>query len=264
MDIAKIRKKLKGSPEVEAQKPKGSTEDLPSVVQKEDIAPVKSEIQKTRSIEQIQDRIEPVQIEKVQEVISGSEARVERPQNTEQAVITEPSQEPPAPVITYEAELQGKETSRVNLLVFKLAGEEYAFILEDVKEILKKQFITAIPLAPYSVIGITSLRGTVMPVIDLSMKLLGIPSKRDRKSRILIMEGKEGMIGCMVDQIEGVLRATEEQKKALPENMTDKEKAFIDSIFVIEQRFITLLKKDVIEIPEKGGQRSDVSGHKVL
>jgi len=144
------------------------------------------------------------------------------------------------PEVKYEEEIE--------LLVFKLGSEEYSFRLGDVREILKKQFITNVPLSPFSVIGITTLRGTVIPVIDLSLKLLGIPSRNERKNRILIMEGVKGIIGCIVDEVEGVVRCSPQQRRGLPENMTEKEKAFMEAIFVVDNRFITLLKKDIIEL----------------
>lgn len=188
-----------------------------------------------------------------------TEQKMEEPSGTSKEVAISPQTvESHVPEITSESSVpqeidrffgvQEMESERIDLLVFKLAGEEYSFILEDVKEILKKQHITSVPLAPSSVLGITSLRGTVMPVIDLSRKLLGVPSKNDRKSRILIMEGKEGTIGCMVEEVEGVQRCSREQKKEIPENMTDKERAFIEAIFVVDDRFITLLKKESIEL----------------
>ncbi len=150
-----------------------------------------------------------------------------------------------------QASSEVKLEEEIDLLVFKLGSEEYSFRLEDVREILKKQFITNVPLSPFSVIGITSLRGTVIPVIDLSLKLLGIPSRNERRNRILIMEGIKGTIGCMVDEVEGVVRCSLEQMRGLPENMTEKEKAFMEAIFVVDNRFITLLKRDIIELKGK-------------
>ncbi|MCX7793279.1 MAG: chemotaxis protein CheW [Thermodesulfovibrionales bacterium] len=243
MDIAKIRKKLKGLSD--EQKAKGQEQkDLPqgelsSGAQKEDISFQRHEVSQAEERE----RAEQIQETSIEMTVAPET----RP--SELRAITQKTPDTIESPVMPEEEVQSWEAEPVNLLVFKLAGEEYAFMLEDVKEILKKQFITPVPLAPYSVIGITSLRGTVIPVIDLSMKLLGIHSRREKTSRILIMEGKEGTVGCLVDAIEGVLRSRDDQKKALPENMTDKERAFIDAIFVIDHRFITLLRKDVIEIP---------------
>lgn len=244
MDIAKIRKKMKktkttvASP-TEAESPQNDKIFLgPS-----------DEGLKTESSEQpghpqrSKDSLETPPVLEIGPPVTGQ--KIEEPSGISKEVDLSPeTAEAEVPEITSE----GMESERIDLLVFKLAGEEYSFILEDVKEILKKHYITSVPLAPTSVLGITSLRGTVIPVIDLSRKLLGIPAKSDRKSRILIMEGKEGTIGCMVDEVEGVQRCSREQKKEIPENMADKERAFIEAIFVVDDRFITLLKKEIIEL----------------
>ncbi len=243
MDIARIRKKMKTKATVTPSPETGSPEksDSATVPQGED------SVQQTPAATQPYSHNagkmeEPSSISK-ELTLSPETVEVQVPE-TKQEVLGEKTSLQEVPEISPE----GMDSERIDLLVFKLAGEEYSFLLEDVKEILKKQYITLVPLAPYSVQGITSLRGTVIPVIDLSKKLLGIPSKNDRKSRILIMEGKEGTIGCMVEEVEGVQRCSREQKKGIPENMTDKERAFIEAIFVVDDRFITLLKKESIEL----------------
>ncbi len=55
----------------------------------------------------------------------------------------------------------------VQLVTFWLAGEEYGFPLSDVQEIIRVPEVTAIPNAPAAFEGITSLRGRVLPVLDL-------------------------------------------------------------------------------------------------
>ncbi len=261
MDIAKIRKKMRktkaavtsptdaGSPKNDMTFGGASDEGLKTEPSEQPGHPQKSK--DSLETQPVLEMGPPVTVQKVEETsgisrevaLSPETAEAEVPE-TQKGALTEKTPQQEVPEITSK----GMESERIDLLVFKLAGEEYSFILEDVKEILKKQHITSVPLAPTSVQGITSLRGTVIPVIDLSRKLLGVPSKNNRKGRILIMEGKEGTVGCMVDEVEGVQRCSREQKKEIPENMADKERAFIEAIFVVDDRFITLLKKEIIEL----------------
>ncbi len=216
MDIAKIRKKLK----------KGS----PSTV----------------GGTQWERQFPPVQPPTVTSPLSTESEAKEDLSPDPSGEVTVKTVPPPEAPFSQEAY---KTEEIIDLLVFKLGGEEYSFILGDVKEILKRQFITPVPLAPFSVMGITSLRGTVIPVIDLSLKLLGISVRSDRKNRILIMEGERGMIGVMVEEVEGVQRCRTDQRRDLPEAMTGEGRAFMDAVFVVEDgRFITLLKKEIIEI----------------
>ncbi len=59
----------------------------------------------------------------------------------------------------------------VELLTFSLSNEEYAFRVSDVEEVLRMQRITMVPTMPDYVLGITSLRGKIIPVIDLKTRL---------------------------------------------------------------------------------------------
>lgn len=60
------------------------------------------------------------------------------------------------------------------ILVFDLLGEQYALEVEDVREIVRiSERITRVPNAPPYVRGVINLRGTVIPIMDVSLKLGG-------------------------------------------------------------------------------------------
>lgn len=58
-------------------------------------------------------------------------------------------------------------------LSFKIAEEEFAASVNEVVNILELQKITKIPKAPNYLKGIIDLRGKVLPVIDISTRILG-------------------------------------------------------------------------------------------
>ncbi|MDP2278470.1 MAG: chemotaxis protein CheW, partial [Nitrospirota bacterium] len=64
-----------------------------------------------------------------------------------------------------------RQTGIVELLTFQLAAEEFAFRISEVEEIFIPQQITMVPKAPDYILGITSVRGKVMPVLDLKKRL---------------------------------------------------------------------------------------------
>ena len=59
----------------------------------------------------------------------------------------------------------------VELLTFSLSNEEYAFRVPAVEEVIRSQLIAYVPTMPGYVLGITSLRGKIIPVIDLKTRL---------------------------------------------------------------------------------------------
>ena len=92
------------------------------------------------------------------------------------------------------------------LLCFRLGEAEYAIDLSTVKEIIRIKEITPVPNTADFVLGITVLRGEIIPVIDLR-KRIGLPFLDFTSSTRLVMISFEGaMTGLVVDGIPDVKR----------------------------------------------------------
>jgi purine-binding chemotaxis protein CheW len=95
----------------------------------------------------------------------------------------------------------------LEMLSFLLGTEEYVVPVEQVREILTPKEITPVPHTADYLIGVCSLRGTVMPVIDLSRRLGLAAGERDEKSRIIVISlGPDDQVGLFVDRVRGVVR----------------------------------------------------------
>lgn len=104
----------------------------------------------------------------------------------------------------------------LEVLAFVLGAEDYALPLTDVREILKVPAVTDVPRAPADVLGILSLRGTVVTLIDLRRRL-GLPEGvLDRKARVLVVQREEEPMGLLVDSVTGVVRLTREEIEDRP------------------------------------------------
>jgi purine-binding chemotaxis protein CheW len=148
-----------------------------------------------------------------------------------------------------KAEVKGGESSTeeiIELLTFKLFSEEFAFKISQLKEILKYQRISKVPKMPDYVVGITSLRGKVIPVIDLRTKVSShakLPGLSDRK-KILIIKGPKGLIGAVVDKVIGVVRIARSEILPPPSHLTGEQLKFIDGIAIIDKRFVSILNME--------------------
>ncbi len=92
-------------------------------------------------------------------------------------------------------------------LMFSLAGERYAVELARVREILRPPVLTPVPRAPADVLGVCSVRGLLVTVIDLRRRLRVIVSDAGRSSRILLSStAKDEVIGLYVDEVHHVVR----------------------------------------------------------
>jgi purine-binding chemotaxis protein CheW len=94
-------------------------------------------------------------------------------------------------------------------LGFSVASEEYGVGILRVKEILEYDLVTRVPTTPPSIRGVINLRGSVVPVVDLAVKL-GLPeSVITRRSCIVVVEvaldGENVVMGLIADAVSQVV-----------------------------------------------------------
>jgi len=100
-------------------------------------------------------------------------------------------------------------------LAFVVAGEPHAAPVSFVREILKPPPLTPVPRAPETVMGIISVRGKLVTVIDLRRRLRLPASPPTRRTRILLVEGASGeTLGLYVDEVIQVYRLAEAEIEA--------------------------------------------------
>ncbi len=87
-------------------------------------------------------------------------------------------------------------------LSFRLATEQYALRLHDIREILAQPMITPVPRSPMEVMGITSVRGSLVTVQDPRVRLHLPREPLTKRSRVLLVSvgGKE-IHGLFVDEV---------------------------------------------------------------
>ncbi|MBX3185113.1 MAG: chemotaxis protein CheW [Polyangiaceae bacterium] len=97
-------------------------------------------------------------------------------------------------------------------LAFVLAGELYAVDLARVREILSPPPITLVPRAGREVLGVCSVRGLLVTVVDLRLRLRLPAAPVTRRSRILLALANSGeVVGLMVDEVKQVVRLAESE-----------------------------------------------------
>lgn len=128
------------------------------------------------------------------------------------------------------------------LVVFELANELYGVNIAAVESIIKMQAITQLPHTPPYVKGVTNLRGSVLPVIDLRARF-GLESREDSKqTRIMIVTLGNVKAGIIVDGVSEVLRISDETIEPLPAMLSTVDAAFLKGIARLEKRLIILLE----------------------
>jgi purine-binding chemotaxis protein CheW len=111
-------------------------------------------------------------------------------------------------------EVQKRATGekRTEYLAFLLAGDTYAVQISSVGEILRPPPITEVPRAPSPIIGVVSVRGRLVTVMDLRRRFALNEAPIDGKSRVLLVDiGGDEHVGLLVDEVLSVYRLAESE-----------------------------------------------------
>ena len=99
--------------------------------------------------------------------------------------------------------------NQLELLTFVMAGEQYAVDIERIVEIVTPRAVTRIPNADPSVVGIISLRGTIVTLVDVRRKLRHREAGADTDdTRIVVIDFHHEIIGFIVDRVLRVVKAS--------------------------------------------------------
>jgi len=113
----------------------------------------------------------------------------------------------------------------VRYITYDLGERVYASELLSVKEIVLKEELRSIPGAQPWLLGVMALRGQLLPVIDLGLRLQGKPSQGDK---VLVLDS-ERPVGFLVDHVRNIEDVAE--LKPLPLELPDNVKRFLVGSF---------------------------------
>lgn len=140
-------------------------------------------------------------------------------------------------------------------LTFILGGEVYGVSILVIKEILEYHEPTLVPMMPEFIRGVINLRGSVVPVVDLSLRLGKQSSKVGKRTCVVIIEiahEEESLkIGVIVDAVNEVLDIAPENIESAPNFGAKIRTDFIGGMGKVADKFVVLLNIDhVLSIEE--------------
>lgn len=126
-------------------------------------------------------------------------------------------------------------------LCFRVSDEIYGINIMDLKEIIKPREVTEVPRAPSFVSGIISLRGVIIPIIDM-LDRLGLQRETvTGRERVIVVRHGEAFSGLLVDEIIQVVRITKDCLEAAPAVLEGIDRDFVNGIGRADGRMIILL-----------------------
>ncbi len=128
---------------------------------------------------------------------------------------------------------------------FCLGDEHYAIELKRVREIIRISNIVPVPGTPSYVLGITNIRGNVVTVIDGCQRINVAGSPQDDRSRIIILEYADGVIGMVVDSVTDVMDISLSDIDANPKISTHEGARYIKGVVPHNNNLIIILNIDL-------------------
>jgi purine-binding chemotaxis protein CheW len=130
-------------------------------------------------------------------------------------------------------------------LTFSLGEEAYGVDILSLKEIRGWSPVTRIPQAPEAVLGVLNLRGAVVPVIDLRLRL-GMRAAEFTPLTVIIvlsipMERGHRECGIVVDQVMDVVDIDFDRIKSAPEMAASRAGELLDGIATLDDQMLILL-----------------------
>jgi purine-binding chemotaxis protein CheW len=137
-------------------------------------------------------------------------------------------------------------------LTFRISEEEYGLDILRVQEIRSYEAPTRVANAPAFVKGVVNLRGVIVPILDLRIRL-GQASEYNAFTVVIVLNVAGRVVGIVVDSVSDVLELGADEIKARPDVPGAMDARFITGLGKIGDRMLILLDIEaMIKSPDFG------------
>jgi purine-binding chemotaxis protein CheW len=135
--------------------------------------------------------------------------------------------------------------NEIEVLTFTLAGEQYAVNIERILEIVRPRAVTRVPNAGANVVGILSLRGLIVTIVDVRARLRHPPAPAaSADARIIVVEQGGETLGFQVDRVLRVVKLDAAAVEAQPVVHSSEQTESIRGVFQHSGALTILLDLD--------------------
>ena len=131
-------------------------------------------------------------------------------------------------------------------LCFRVSDEIYGINIMQIKEIIKPREVTEVPRSPSFVSGVISLRGVIIPIMDMLDRLGLKRGATTGKERVVVVKHNETFTGLLVDEVIQVVRIAKNSFEPAPAVLEAINREFVAAIGRSDGRMVILLNLDTI------------------
>jgi purine-binding chemotaxis protein CheW len=133
------------------------------------------------------------------------------------------------------------QATAAEFLTFRLGAEEYGIDILRVQEIRSYEEPTRIANAPSFIKGVVNLRGVIVPVVDLRIKLNCEKVEYNGFTVVIVLNVHGRVVGAVVDSVSDVLELSRDLIKPAPEMNSTVDTGFITGIASVGERMLILM-----------------------
>lgn len=139
----------------------------------------------------------------------------------------------------------------IQYIVIRLGDEQYGIDIRYIDNIIRMQDITRVPKVPEYLKGVINLRGEVIPVMSIRLKM-GLPADEiSRATRIIILKlEQQGNVGIIVDEVKEVVTLSADSIEKISHDNKDGKVNFINSVGKHNGELISLLDLNSVTLEE--------------
>lgn len=127
-------------------------------------------------------------------------------------------------------------------IVIKLGDEQYGIDIKYIDNIVRMQHITRVPKVDTYLKGVINLRGEVIPVMSIRIKMGLEPDVETKSTRIIILKLEQhGTIGVIVDEVKEVVTLENDQIEKIAYDSKEEMRSFLSGIGKCDGGLISLL-----------------------
>jgi purine-binding chemotaxis protein CheW len=144
-------------------------------------------------------------------------------------------------------------------LTFRLGAEEYGIDILKVQEIRSYEQPTRIANAPEFVKGVVNLRGVIVPIVDLRLKLACETAEYNSFTVVIVLNVKGRVVGAVVDSVSDVIELGKDTVKPAPDMNTSVDTSFITGIGSTQGRMLILMDIEALMSSAEMGLINDLN-----
>ena len=132
------------------------------------------------------------------------------------------------------------------LIAFRIGTQEFCIDIMSIREIRGWTPATPLPKAPGFVRGVINLRGTVLPIVDLAVRLGYMPSEPTARHAIMVSQIGQQIVGLLVEGVSDIFTVSDSDIQPTPDVASDMAKRFVRGVIAIDGRMISLISLNAV------------------